>query len=217
MGVTNAFSGIILKFGEEVGMKDTFTQYIEIAAGAILVIALLSCFFGIKLVRLCSGVMAFFLTAIAICEMLRPTANMGVIVTTFAVVGLIAAFLVYHWYKFSIFLFSAMMGYSIAAVFTANVWICFGSAIILGAASIPFPPVVVMLSTALWGGITLGFGGLSYIGVNQPPYKILATAGLAAAGLFTQYSMNKTHLIPAMGRSFGRRRLKTYFSERQGS
>lgn len=203
MGVTNAFYGIIIKFGQEVGMKDAFAQSIEAAAGAILVIALLSCFFGFKLVRLVSAVMAFFLTAIAICEMLRPTAHMGVIVTTFAVVGLIAAFLVYQWYKSSVFLFSSMMGYSIAAVFTTNIWICFGAAVVLGVVSLPFPPVVVMLSTAIWGGITLGFGGLSYIGLYLPTYKNFIAAGLAAAGFFTQYFMNKTHLIPAKGRSFG--------------
>ena len=208
MGVDNAFFGIILKFGEEVGMRDIFARSIENSDAAILVIALLSCFFGFKLLRLCSAVMAFFITAIAITEMLRPTANMGVIVTTFAVVGLIAAFLVYQWYKFSIFLFSTMMGYSIAAVFTANIWICFGAAIVLGAVSLLFPPLVVILSTAVCGGITLGIGVLPYFGVNLPAYKILASIGLTVAGLFTQYAMNKTHFIPAKGRSYGRHAAK---------
>jgi hypothetical protein len=204
MDVSNAFYGIILKFGQEVGMKEVFAQSIEILAGATLVIALLSCFFGFKLLRLCSAVMAFFLTAIAICEMLNPIAHMGAVVTTFAVVGLIAAFLVFQWYKFSIFLFSAIIGYSIAAVFTSEILICFGAAVVLGAVSLPFSSIIVILSTAIWGGVTLGFGLLSYIGVNLIVYKILAAVGLAAAGLYTQYSMNKNHLISANGSSSGR-------------
>lgn len=214
MGTTNAFYEIIHKFGQEVGMKNIFAQSVETIDGATLVIALLSCFFGFKLVRLCSAVMAFILSAIAICEMLRSTAHIGVIVTIFAIVGLIAGFLVYQWYKFSIFLFSAMMGYSIATIFTTNIWICFGTGMVLGAVSLPFPPIVVILSTTIWGGVTLGHVGLSYIGLNLPVYEILAAAGLTTAGLLTQYHMNKTHLISAKGRSFDKYAAKINLTER---
>ena len=196
MDINNAFYEIIQRFGEAVGMKDSFAQSIEIMAGAILVIALLCCFVGFRFVRLCSAVMAFFLTAIAICEMLRPTAHMGVIATTFAVVGLLVAFLAYQWYKFSVFFFSALLGYSIAAVFTTNTWMCFGAAIVLGALSIPFHPIVLILSTAVWGGITLGFNGLSYIGIHLQTYQILASVGFATVGMFVQYFMNKNNLKP---------------------
>ncbi|KJS21706.1 MAG: hypothetical protein VR72_09450 [Clostridiaceae bacterium BRH_c20a] len=207
MSVTNAFYIIINKFAQEVGMKEIFAQFIEIAisAGAILVIALLSCFFGFKLVRLCSGVTAFFLTAIAISVMLKPITHMGVIVITFAVVGLMAAFLVYQWYKFSVFLFNAMIGYSIAALFSESIWLCLAAAMILGAISLPFPPIVVILITTIWGGITLGFNGPNYIGLNiLTYYKIIASSGLVAAGMFTQYSINRNLILSSIGRSGGR-------------
>lgn len=204
MDTVNAFFGIILKFGQEVGMKDAFAHSIEITFAATLAIALLSCFFGAKIVRLCSAVMAFFLAAIAICEILRPTANMGVIVITFAIVGLICAFLVFQWYKFSMFLFSAMIGYSIALFLTSDMWICFGAAIVLGIMSLVFLPVVVILSTAVWGGVTLGFGGLPYIGIDLLAFKILAAAVLSAAGIFLQYSMGRNLLISKKRTSHGK-------------
>jgi hypothetical protein len=186
-----------LSFSQEVGMKDIFIQAVEIIAGATLLISVLSCFFGHKLVRLCSAVITFFITAIAICEMLRAIANMGVIVITFALVGLIAAFLTYHWYKFSAFLLSAMMGYSIVTVFTSNIWLCLCVGIVLGTVSLFFTDEVIILSTAVVGAITLSFIGLPYIDINLLTYKILASAVLSIAGIITQCSMNDTDFIHA--------------------
>lgn len=204
MGTTNAFYGIILKFGQEVGMRDTFAQLIERVPEVILVIALLSCFFGYRLVRLGSAVVVFFLSSIAICELLRPTADMGTIVTTFAVVGLIAAFLAYHWFKLSVFIFSAVMGYSIAAAFNANIWFCFGAAIVLGVLSLPFHSFVITVSTAVWGGYTLGYSGLSVLGVHIPLYKFVVAAVLVVAGLYTQFTMNRMSVISGKGLNLGR-------------
>lgn len=220
--MTNAFYVVIQRFGRAVDMENILIQNIEIHLGAILVIAFLSCFFGLKIIRLWSAVMAFFLMAIAICELLREITHMGVIVITFTVIGLITAFIVYHWYKLSIFLLSVMVGYSLVAVFTSNIWICFGGAIVLGVLSIFFSPLIVMLSTAIWGGVTLSFEGLSYMNIFLPDmgmmleYKIAAATLLTATGLFIQYSMNKTHLTtPAQKQKFERNvAMTTYSTER---
>ncbi|MCC7571414.1 TMEM198/TM7SF3 family protein [Candidatus Micrarchaeota archaeon] len=219
MNMTNAFYRIILKFGQEVGMEGIFTQTIEllhiniqsigILSAVIMVIALLSCFFGFKLFRLCSAVMAFFLTAIGICEMLRPTAHMGVIVTTFAIVGLVVAFLAYQWYKISVFFVCAILGFSLAALFTGNIWICVAAAILFGTISVPFAFIAVTLSTAVWGAVTLGFLGLPYLGINLTVYKVLATVGFAAAGLLMQYLMNRNMgLFPEKGLGISRNAVK---------
>jgi hypothetical protein len=104
-----------------------------------------------------------------------------------------------------------MMGYSIAVFFTANIWICFGAAITLGIMSLVFIPAVVILSTAVWGGITLGFSGLPYIGVNLLVFKILAAIVLSIGGVLTQYSMNSNHAIPSKDISYGRHEKHEYY------
>lgn len=219
---TNALYLIMQKFGQGVGMESFFAHSFEFKLEAILVIAFLSCFFGFKIVRLWSAVISFFLTAIAICEMLGSTTHMGVIVITFTMIGLITAFIVYHWYKLSLFILSTILGYSIVAVLTPNIWVCFAAAILFGVLSIFFSPHIVIVTTAVWGGIILGFEGMSYMEMILPniiftmtEYKIAGATGLTAIGLVVQYFMNKPNLIPTKKQSFQTSvTVKTFSTER---
>lgn len=187
----SAFFKIIERFAQEVEMEELFAQSFEFLIGAVLILAVLSCFFGFKLFRIFSAVMAFLLTAIGICQMLKPIAHMGVVVTTFAIIGIIAAFIVHQWYKVSVFIVSALIGYSIAAMFISSLWVCIGAGIVLGTISIPFSAMLVILCTSIWGGITLGLEGARYIELQTSILKILLIGGLVAAGLIIQYRMNK--------------------------
>lgn len=189
--MTNAFYVIIMKFVQEVGME-YFAQSVTIVTVGILALAFLSCFFGLRLFRIFSAIMAFFLTAIGICVMLRASVDMGVIVTTFAIVGVITAFLAYHLYHVSVFFICACIGYSIFAVFTGNIWICIAAGIVIGVVAVLFSAIVIILSTAIWGAMTIGFDGVSYLGIDELFIKIVVIAVLVVAGIFVQYTMNKS-------------------------
>lgn len=191
--MSNAFYQILQKFGQEAGMPH-FVPLGTISFGVIIITALLSCFFGFKLVRLWCAVFTFFIVAIVVCHLLKSSVHMGIVVTTFAIVGLIASFLVYQWFSLSVFILSVLIAYSITAVFFTSTWICFGVAIGVGLLSLHFSAAFIILSTAVWGGITLGFEGLSYLGIVEPTGKVIFAAGLAVLGLVIQYSMNKTYL-----------------------
>ncbi|MGI5849887.1 MAG: hypothetical protein ACOX8Q_07465 [Christensenellales bacterium] len=213
--MTNVFFNIITKFGKEVGIEDTITQAADILFGAVIILAIQSCFFGLKLFRIISGIMAFFLTAIGICALLQPTADMGVIVTTFSLIGLIVAFLAYHWYKLSVFIISALIGYSLTSLFTANILICLGTGIVLGAVSVVFSSTLVTLSTAVWGAVTLGFEGLVLLGVNNIAFQVIASAILTAAGIMVQHMMsNQPILFKRKKRYTGRHAAKKHHSNR---
>lgn len=204
MTMDNVFFQIMIKFGQAVGKEEMFAQSAEIITGIILIMALSCCFFGNKIFRLFSAVIAFFLTAIAICELLQNRAHMGEIVTAFAVIGLAALFTVYHWSKASACLFSALMGYSIAAFFSPGFWACFAAAIILGILSLIFPIMTVTLSSAVWGGSALALDSNLLADLELLNFKIIAAACLAAAGLFIQYMTSRKQLINIKGGIWGR-------------
>lgn len=197
----NVFYEIIIKFGQEVGMENYFARFSLYQTEVILFVSILSCFFGFKLFRIANAIMAFFLTAIGICVMLKLVAHMGVIVTTFTIVGLMAAFVAYQWYNLSVFLISFLIGYSIIANFNVNIWICICGGIILGAISIPLSAIAVIATTSIWGAIYLGFVGLPYLGIDQFVIKIVMIIIFSIAGIALQYFMNKNHKQLSLARS----------------
>ena len=110
MGMGNIFYEVLRYFGQQMGISQIMEEGIAILAGAMLLLALLSCFFGYKFFRVWSAVMAFFLTAIGITALMSGVADRGVVVTTFAILGIMVGFLVYQWPKVSAFLLCGLIG-----------------------------------------------------------------------------------------------------------
>lgn len=189
--MTNAFFAIIMKFGQEVNMESEFSNIVKIIFASILLVAFISCFFGFKIFRFISAIMAFFLTALLFIAWMSPKSNMGMIVTAFSLIGLVMAFLAFRWYRLSAFLMCALIGYSFAAMFISNVWISAAIAIVFGLVAVVYPVIMMISVTALWGGITLGFEGLQLIGVEYLWLKIVASVLFVAGGLAVQYFMNR--------------------------
>lgn len=196
--MTNVFYQVILKFSQVVNMNDYFIYLHDIKTEILLGMALVCCFFGFKIFRIISAVMTFFLVSIGIVELLKNTAHMGVITITFAIVGLMAAFLAYQWYKLSAFMISLLIGYSILDNILDNLWITIVGAIIIGVIAIPFSAYVIIMLTAVYGALTLGIIGIPYIGVEQFEYKIGAVALFCLIGLILQCLMNKNLFKPKL-------------------
>lgn len=187
----NALYTLIQKFFSEMNMSDSFTRFVALLSGSILIVAILSCLFGYKLFRFISGVIAFLLTAIGISLLLGPSASRAVVVTAFIIFGLLAAFLAYQWTEFGAFILCASIGFGFASLVTDILWLQLLSALILGVISIRFPIACTILATAIWGAITLGTDGAKTVGIDQIHFQILIIIGLSLLGIGIQYITNK--------------------------
>lgn len=187
----NALFTLIQKFFSEMNMADSLTRFVTWLSGGILIVAFISCLFGYKLFRFVSGMIAFFLTAVGISLLLGPTANRAVVVTAFIIFGLLAAFLAYQWTEFGAFILCASIGFGLATLVTDIIWLHLLSALILGAISIRFPIICTIISTAIWGAVTIGTDGSDFAGIDQILFRILIIIGFGLLGIGIQYAMNK--------------------------
>ena len=192
MGMGNICYEVLRYFGQQMGISQIMEEGIAILAGAMLLLALLSCFFGYKFFRVWSAVMAFFLTAIGITALMSGVADRGVVVTTFAILGIMVGFLVYQWPKVSAFLLCGLIGYGLAMALTPLWWLRLVAALAAAVVTVPFSQHLVMISTAVWGALVLGTGGPGLLGWSLSPFwQVAAAFLLACAGILVQYGTNR--------------------------
>lgn len=181
-------------------MAESLTRISAYLAGAILIIAGLSLVFGYKLFRFISAAVAFFLTAIGISALLGPTASRAVVVTAFIVLGILAAFLAYQWTAFGAFILCASVGYGFASYFTEIIWVCLIAALLFGFVSVRFPISSVVLTTAVWGAVTIGTDGVGAVGIETVWQRIIIIVCLAAAGIGIQYYFDRDSIREELSR-----------------
>lgn len=194
----NTLYTLIQKFFSEMNMAGSLSRFVTVLSGAILIVAVLSCLFGYKLFRFISAAVVFFLAAIGISALLGPTASRAVVVTAFIVIGILAAFLAYQWTEFGAFILCASIGFGFASLITDILWLKLLAAIILGAISIRFPVTSIILTTSIWGGITLGTDGADAAGIYPVHLRMMLIIGLCALGIIIQYVTNKESMREEM-------------------
>lgn len=187
----NALYTLIQKFFFEMNMADSLTRVVTVLSGSILVVAALGLLFGYKLFRFISAVVVFLLSAVGISLLLGPSADRAVVVTAFIVLGILAAFLAYQWTEFGAFVLCASIGFGLAALLTDTIWVQILAALVFGAISIRFPVSSIILTTAIWGGITLGTDGAEAVGIDPIHFRLMILLGLIVLGILVQYFTNK--------------------------
>jgi len=218
--MTNSLYFLILRFLGNMNMADRLDRFSSILSAAILVVAILSCFFGYKLFRFISAVAAFLLTANGISLLLGPTAERAVVVTSFIILGLIAAFLAYQWKEFGAFILCASIGFGLATLVTNIFWIQLLSAVLLGVLSILFPVSSIILATAIWGGVTLGTDGAKALGMSLIHLRVMILIGFCLLGIGIQYNSDREPIheeISLAEKMHGKRRTSGRKTPRKGS
>lgn len=187
----NALYTLIQKIFGEMNMADSLTRFITVLSGSILAVAALGLLFGHKLFRFISAVLVFLLTAVGISLLLGPAADRAVVVTAFIVLGILAAFLAYQWTEFGAFILCSSIGFGLATLLTDMIWAQLLTALLFGVVSIRFPVSGIVLTTAIWGGITLGTDGADAVGIDPSHIRVMIILGLIVLGILVQYFTNK--------------------------
>jgi len=190
--MSNIFYEILMRFGSDMGIESTMSQSIAIIEGAMLLLAAASCFLGFRIFRAWCAVLAFFLTAIGLYQLLHAVAALSVIVVAFSIIGLIVAFLAYRWWRASAFLLVAVIAFGFINDLTGYFWLALVIALVPAILTIPISEHVIIFSTSIWGGLMLGSVGIAYLGRQLPVgLQIVFGLTLAAIGVFVQYLSNK--------------------------
>ncbi|MDR0852687.1 MAG: hypothetical protein LBN36_09330 [Clostridiales Family XIII bacterium] len=180
----NLFYDILMRFGTDIGLAPEMQR---ILPATLLVLSLLSCFGGYKIFRVWAAFLAFFLTAIFITEHLEGVTNIGTIAITFALVGIVVAFMAFHWIKVSAFVFIILLLFAVTEDFSiSKPWLRAILIILPAVLSLPVYGHALIIATSLWGGLTLS----ALVTANLPlPEQAAFYIGmlLAVMGAFAQY------------------------------
>lgn len=180
-----------MKLGEATGLGAQFSGASPAISLGIIVLAVLLCFFGIKIFRPTSSAIMFLMTALFLTFAMRKI-SMGQIVTAFTVIGLIMAAITYKWYRLSAFIIGLFIGFSITAPLVDNFWINVSVGIALGIIANIFPVMAVMVMTSVWGGLYAVLAGIELLGINASVFiTLILCAAAAFAGIVVQYLLTK--------------------------
>lgn len=161
---------------------------------AALVIALLTCFLGLKVFRIWMGVLGL---AVGLgagywlpVNLFHVDKVIGLVIGI--VLGILLAVLAYKLYLASVMLYCWLMGALLAAYFIrpdSLVWwaLCFAIGLAAGLIGLKFAEPIVIMITGLNGGITAAIAAAYLISFQDETLTLAAGAVLAVAGIVVQF------------------------------
>lgn len=161
------------------------------------VVGLLICLFGLKLMRLLAAIVGFMLgaaggVAAAVALGLTGTAFLIAVLAGAVIIGLLSIFL----RRLGIFLLVLCYGFGVcAAVISPSSMImyiiCIGIAVVLAVLSVLYIEPIVVVATGISGGLCAGMAAATLAGIDK---NILAGYGisivLAVVGIVVQFMMH---------------------------
>ena len=192
---TDIFSSMP-QLGERLMGSDMFTQFYTIIFGVLLVLGILNCVFGYRLIRFWMMVGGFFVGVVLafICVRSMDIQDKTVWGAAVLVTGIIFAVIAFLIYKAGVFLLAAGIGWALSIYFihptsSAAFFACILIGIALGTLAVKYCREVLIVATSLIAGVSLSrLGGLA-----EFPYGIGLSAGFALLGMLIQFAINKPH------------------------
>lgn len=196
---TDIFSNMP-QLGERLMGSDMFTQFYTIIFGVLLVLGILNCVFGYRLIRFWMMVGGFFVGAVLafICVRSMDIQDKTVWGAAVIVTGIIFAVIAFLIYKAGVFLLAAGIGWALSIYFihptsSAAFFACILIGIALGTLAVKYCREVLIVATSLIGGLIAGVS-LGRLGdLAEFPYGIGLSAGFALLGMLIQFAINKPH------------------------
>ena len=199
----NFILDMVRLFFRQMGAEIVLERYSWPLSIALLVVALLCCFLGYKLYRVFCAFFTFVSVAIGIDMLLSPYVHKGVVVTAFAIVGMIAAFLAFQWQRPSSLVLAFLFGLGIAYRFIQNLWICAAVGVVAAMLAFWFPVHVTVALTSVYGGLMLGIGALPLLYQAAVFWQqLLAGALCILLGILVQFRTNRSALVRARGNDY---------------
>ena len=196
---TDIFSSMPQLGGRLMG-SDMFTQFYTIIFGVLLVLGILNCVFGYRLIRFWMMVGGFFVGAVLafICVRSMDIQDKTVWGAAVIVTGIIFAVIAFLIYKAGVFLLAAGIGRALSIYFihptsSAAFFACILIGIALGTLAVKYCREVLIVATSLIGGLIAGISLGRLGGLDEFPYGIGLSAGFALLGMLIQFAINKPH------------------------
>lgn len=196
---TDIFSNMP-QLGERLMGSDMFTQFYTIIFGILLVLGILNCVFGYRLIRFWMMVGGFFVGAVLafICVRSMDIQDKTVWGAAVVVTGIIFAVIAFLIYKAGVFLLAAGIGWALSIYFihptsSAAFFACILIGIALGTLAVKYCREVLIVATSLIGGLIAGVSLGRLGGLDEFPYGIGLSAGFALLGMLIQFAINKPH------------------------
>ena len=196
---TDIFSSMP-QLGEGLMGSDMFTQFYTIIFGVLLVLGILNCVFGYRLIRFWMMVGGFFVGAVLafICVRSMDIQDKTVWGAAVIVTGIIFAVIAFLIYKAGVFLLAAGIGWALSIYFihptsSAAFFACILIGIALGTLAVKYCREVLIVATSLIGGLIAGVSLGRLGGLAEFPYGIGLSAGFALLGMLIQFAINKPH------------------------
>ena len=196
---TDIFSNMP-QLGERLTGSDMFTQFYTIIFGVLLVLGILNCVFGYRLIRFWMMVGGFFVGVVLafICVRSMDIQDKTVWGAAVLVTGIIFAVIAFLIYKAGVFLLAAGIGWALSIYFihptsSAAFFACILIGIALGTLAVKYCREVLIVATSLIGGLIAGVSLSRLGGLAEFPYGIGLSAGFALLGMLIQFAINKPH------------------------
>lgn len=168
-------------FGTKTGVLGELRQYRQLWMALLVVWGIAFCFFGVKSYRMVFSLVTFMAITLLICLLMRNVPNWGAVVTTFAIVGFVLAFMAFGWIYVGACVVAGLIAGMTAAMFGAGI----AASVIIGALALTitwfFPLPGTIVATVWFGAVVLNESGVvSWLGTSA------SLAILCVCGLFFQ-------------------------------
>lgn len=180
---------LFLRFSLETGILDTVNENIEFLSGFLLILAVLTCFFGFSVYRAEFSVLVFIAVVLICCFVMRKRTDWGTVTTTFAVLGTAFAFFAFRWHRLGGFVICGLIASALAWMLTQSIWITAGAGVIAGTIFLFFPVIMLCFMTSLWGMLVI-YGFKDYIPFLHGRSNLIFGL-IMAAGFVLQMLLNR--------------------------
>lgn len=191
------------------GMSALFTQadnifqqghnaVMTVVFAAMVIMGLIECFFGYKVMRWMFAIAGFFLGAAIgiVAAYFLPFSSEAATVALIGVCGLLGAFLLFRMYLVGVFLTNFTLSFLVFALLlradsVSLLTVALIGALLIGVIAVKFVRVLTILSTGVSGGMMAGRALLALVGMGGFP-ALLAGLVLTVLGIWYQWKTTGT-------------------------
>lgn len=165
--------------------------------GVTLVIGVLNCFLGYRLLKAWVGLTGFTAGALLAYSLVsRYTGNALVQIGAIVVGGLLLGLLAFHIYRFGVFLLCTTIGTTAVSVLlqpkdSLRFMICLGIGVLIGLLGMAFVKPMVILNTALGGGFSIAASVAGLLKQEADLKILILGALLASMGIGVQIAVSR--------------------------
>lgn len=173
---------LFLRFSLETGILDTVNENIEFLSGVLLLVAVLTCFFGFNIYRVEFSVLVFVAVTLVCCFIMGNRTDWGTVTTVFAVLGTAFAFFAFRWHRLGGFFVCGLIAAAVAWIMTQSIWVTIVAGVLAGILLLLFPVIMLCLMTSLCGTLIIyGFkSDITFLhGMGNQVFVIIMAAGFA--------------------------------------